>query len=87
MIEEKHRVVDDILSSEYLTSIIQQINDICVTVDETDPNLERKSEIQQTLKKAMYSYKELLTKREIETKCAKDPDPDWVPELNTNDSK
>jgi hypothetical protein len=66
-----------------LTSIIQQINDICVTVDETDPNLKRKSEIQQTLKKAMYSYKELLTK----AKCAKDPDPDWVPGLNMNDSE
>ena len=79
----------DILSSEYLTSIIQQINDVCVTVDETDPNLKRKSEIQQTLKKAMYSYKELLTKRETETKCAKDPDPDsdWVSGLNTNDSE
>ena len=60
---------------------------ICVTVDETDPNLKRKSEIQQTLKKAMCSYKELLTKRETETKFAKNPDPDWVSELNTNDSE
>ena len=47
--------------------------------------MKRKSEIQQTMKKAMYSYKELLTKRETETKCAKDPDPDWVPGLNRND--
>ena len=49
--------------------------------------MKRKSEIQQTLKKAMCSYKELLTKRETETKFAKNPDPDWVSELNTNDSE
>ena len=61
-----------------MASIIQQINAICVTVDETDPNMKRKSEIQQTLKKAMYSYKELLTKRETETKFATDPE--WVPD-------
>ncbi len=55
--------------------------------DETDPNLKWKSEIQQTLKKAMHSYKELLTKRETEAKCAKDPDPDGVLGLYMNDSE
>ena len=51
------------LSDEFLTSILEQINDACDKICNVDVDLERQKEFRQNLKNVTNCYQKILTNR------------------------